>query len=93
MADGKNITLIFYACQVGATETIVDNKLVTRTPLAKVFSKTYPNVTVIAPNGVLIFGFNNGKAEPTAIHPARGEGRWITYRNGQIISHRKIYRW
>ena len=95
MAEGKKITAIFYACQVGATEVIgTDGKLQTRIPIAQVFSKMYPNVTVIAPNGYVILKqiFREGKSTSAvvAIHAARGEGQWNTFRNGQIVNKEKF---
>jgi len=95
MAERKKITAIFYACQVGATEVIgTGGKLETRIPIAQEFSKKYPNVTVIAPNGYLVFlqTFRQGTSTSAvvAIHPARGEGQWITYRNGKIVNKEKF---
>lgn len=91
MADGKKITAIFYACQVGATEVIgTDGKLQTRIPIAELFSKRYPNVTVIAANGYVIFRQDKNGSAVVGIHATRGEGQWITFRNGQIINKEKF---
>jgi RHS repeat-associated protein len=93
MAQRKKITIIFYACQVGATEVVSQDgkRLESRTPLAQKLTELYPNMTVIAANGYVIFGRDrNGKAMVTGIQAAEGDGAWVTYRGGKIVNTEKF---
>lgn len=91
MAARKKITLIFYACQVGATEVNDHGKISSRTPIGQLFSEKYPNVTVIAPNGyILVTKDKNGTPSVVKVEAARGDGQWVTFRNGKIINNEKF---
>jgi RHS repeat-associated protein len=84
--EGKPITLIFFACNV-ASETYQshDGRMITQsTTFAEKFSRL-PNMTVIAPDGYVHYGWRNNKAGLTGISNYRDDGGFLTFRNGEQI--------
>ena len=76
MKEEKQITLILYTCHTGEGE---DN-------LAKQISKQYKNITVIAGDGSVTYGIENGKPAIIGVNNHEGTGGFIKYDDGNKIS-------
>jgi hypothetical protein len=84
MKKNKDVTLTFFSCNTGSnlylqheTNEIIKNP----NPIAQKFSKKYPNVTVVAPEGYVNFGETTIKGlENKATNPT-----YKVFKNGKII--------
>ncbi|TKC60157.1 hypothetical protein FBD94_14680 [Pedobacter hiemivivus] len=92
MAEGKEITLTIYACNAGSNEFYEHNgKKITRNKsIAQKISEAYPNVTVIAADGFVQYGWDKGTAKIKGVqNHNNNNGGYITIRNGEKVAKKQ----
>lgn len=95
MKAGKKVTLTMYSCNTGSNKflqhanpnyNVVARIIPNPNPIAQQFSKKYPNVTVIAPEGYVLYGAENGKYFIAGLSNDATKPNWRVYQNGEIIT-------
>jgi len=86
MKSGKNITVVLLSCNTGSNNYVDHNsqkRIVTPINIAQRIS-TFPNVTVIAPDGYCYYGGDkNGKPAILGVLNEKGNGGFRTFKNGK----------
>lgn len=88
MAEGKKITLTIYACNAASEEFIDHNgsKFKVKSTLAEKISKKYSNITVIAPDGYVLYGWEDETAKIKGVQNHKNDGGFIVFKNGKQVA-------
>ena len=93
MDEGKEITLCLYSCNAASEEYMTRSGKVIEmeNTFASDISKIYPNITVVAANGKVMFGENaGGEAVIRGVKNHNNDGSFVTYRNGKKVLTRQF---